>query len=261
MSKALIGYTGFVGGNLLAQQRFDACYNSRNIGEIENTRYSTLVCAGLPAAKWIANRDPVEDKANIDRLSAYLATVKVDKFILISTVDVYPSPIDVDEASPIDVEACEPYGKHRYQFEQFIASRFDSLIVRLPGLFGAGLRKNVIYDFLHDNNLERINPKGVFQFYCLDHLSRDMGIALDNDLKVVNIAVEPTGVEEIAPLCLGHAFVNEIDAPAARYDYRSRHAGLFGGQGGYMYDRRQVFDDLRAFVAREKRRLADAADR
>jgi len=35
---ALIGYTGFVGGNLLAQRGFDALFNSRNIEEIAGVR-------------------------------------------------------------------------------------------------------------------------------------------------------------------------------------------------------------------------------
>ena len=47
-------------------------------------------------------------------------------------------------------------------------------------------------------------------------------------------------------------FTNDPGVPPARYDVRSKHSALFGGRDGYLYDRRQVLDDLRAFVCRER---------
>ena len=70
MADALIGYTGFVGSNLLRQRAFDATYNSKNIGDIAGREFELLVCAGAPAAKWLANSKPDEDAANLDRLQA-----------------------------------------------------------------------------------------------------------------------------------------------------------------------------------------------
>jgi len=253
MTGALIGYTGFVGGNLQSQQSFEDLYNSSNIDTIAGKRYEYVVCAGVPAAKWIANREPEKDRQNIEHLARCIETVDAGKLILISTVDVYPVPVDVDEESVIDIESCQPYGKHRLWLEQFVASRFDTFIVRLPGLFGHGLKKNIIYDFLHANNLEQINPKGQFQFYYLEHLTRDIDIGLRNHLKVLNVTSEPTSVSEVARVCLDHEFENDMDAPGARYDFRSRHAALFGGHDGYLYDREQVLADLREFVARERK--------
>jgi nucleoside-diphosphate-sugar epimerase len=253
MASALIGYTGFVGSNLLSQLLFDDCYNSKNIDTINGKDYELVVCAGVPAAKWIANRDPAKDRENIERLSRQLASIKANKFILISTVDVYPIPVGVDEDSPIHMETCEPYGKHRLQLEHYVTNRFDTFVVRLPGLFGPGMKKNIIYDFLHDNNVDQINPKGVFQFYSLEHLAHDINVGRQNGLKLLNITSAPTSVAEVARICLGHELANEIDKPAARYDYRSRHAHLFGGHDGYLYSKEQVLSDLRKFVARERK--------
>lgn len=249
MTRALIGYSGFVGGNLLAQQPFDECYNSKNIQDIEGRSFSEVYCAGAPAVKWLANKEPDNDLRILDQLYATLATINVDKFVLISTVDVYPNPIDVDEDSPIDKQQCHPYGLHRLELEEKIAERFDTLIVRLPGLFGPGLKKNVIFDFLNQNNVDQINPRGVFQFYDLKHLSADIATALENGLSLVNISCEPTSVAEVAQVCLGRPFENAIDTPGARYDYRSRYAQYFGGDNGYMYSREQVLDNLRQFVS------------
>lgn len=255
MSRALIGYTGFVGSNLLRQQHFDDCYNSANIAAINGQRYDVVICAGVPAAKWIANREPVRDRANIQGLMTHLAAVEADRFVLISTVDVYPLPVGVDEESAIDIEKCEPYGKHRLELEYFVADRFDTCIVRLPGLFGKGLKKNIIYDFLHDNNVNLINPNGVFQFYSLKHLTHDIDVALENNLKILNITSEPVSVMEVAQVCLGQPFTNTVDQPAARYDYRSLHAHLFGGHDGYLYSKHKVLADLRGYVNEERQRV------
>ena len=64
----LIGYTGFIGSNLARQYDFTEFFRSTNIREIEGRAYDLLVCAGISAAKWLANRAPEEDRAAIDRL-------------------------------------------------------------------------------------------------------------------------------------------------------------------------------------------------
>ena len=252
MAKALIGFTGFVGGNLDRQMDFDARYNTSNIRDIEDKYYTLIVSAGTTAAKWLANKEPEMDWKGIADLCRHLEKARAEKFVLISTVDVYPQPVDVDEHSPIDPQSGHPYGQHRLAMEDFVKDRFNALIVRLPGLFGAGLKKNIIYDFLHDNNVDQINPHGVFQFYCLDHLERDIGIALAHDLQLINITSEPVTVLEVAKICLGHEFTNSIEGIPAQYNYRSCYAELFGGQNGYLYNKKQVLQDLATYVAQVK---------
>ena len=58
MSRALIGYTGFVGGNLHLQTPFDDVYNSKNIDSLRGKSYELVVCAGAPGVKWKANKEP-----------------------------------------------------------------------------------------------------------------------------------------------------------------------------------------------------------
>ena len=247
MSKALIGYTGFVGSNLLKQQSFDECFNSSNIERIAGQRYKQIICAGVSAVKWMANREPIKDRENIQSLIAHLKRVKAEKFVLISTVDVYPVPVDVDESTLINIEKCEPYGKHRLELEHFIKNEFDAVIIRLPGLFGEGLKKNIIYDFLNNNDIDKINPNGSFQFYSLEHLTNDINVALKNKLKVLNISTEPVSVQEVAKICLGHE-LQESELKGAKYNYRSIYAPLYGGNNGYLYNKQQVFSDLKKYV-------------
>jgi hypothetical protein len=256
VSRAIIGYTGFVGGNLVRQQPFDAFYNSKNIEEIAGQHFDFLVCAGAPAVKWLANKEPEQDRAAIGRLQRALAGVSVQKFVLISTVDVYPNPVNVDEETAIETENLHPYGKHRLELEAFVRDRFDTAIVRLPALFGEGLKKNIIYDFLHDNEIEKIHCDHAFQFYNLDRLSDDIQIVLDRGLSLVNFATEPTSVREVACQAFGMDFTNRPHDRPILYDMKTQYSEIFAGKkSGYLYDTQQVLSALTAFVQKQRETL------
>mgnify|MGYP001247268408 CR=1 FL=1 len=252
MKNALIGHTGFVGSTLLRQRQFEARFRSTDIAGIENGSFDCLVCAGAPAQKWIANREPQADLENIERLMGHLEQVRCGTFVLISTVDVFGNPAGVDENSIPDAAGLHPYGRHRLLLEQFVAGSFERhLIVRLPGLVGPGLRKNVIFDFLNGNNLHAIDSRGLFQFYPMVNLWYDIRTALDAGLKLVHLTAEPVGVAEVSEAGFGRPFDNTLDGAPARYDFRSVHAALFGGQGSYQYSRRESIQAIRAYAQSE----------
>lgn len=256
MPNALVGSTGFVGGTLLRQAPFDDLYHSTNIHEIAGKTYDLLVCAGAPAAKWLANRDPDNDRANLQRLIESLRGVTARAVILISTADVYPNPVAVDENTAIDERGLHAYGRHRLELERFVTGAFDTVTVRLPGLFGRGLKKNIVYDLLHDNQVDKIHPEGVFQFYDLDNLWNDIERSRVNGLRLVNFATEPTSVRDVAREAFGLDLDARPGSTPASYDIRSRHAAVFGGSNGYLYDRARVLEALRRFVQAEQVRRA-----
>jgi nucleoside-diphosphate-sugar epimerase len=253
MRSALIGKTGFVGGTLGRQHAFDDSYHSADIDTIRGRRYDLVACAGAPGRKWLANREPDVDRASIATLMRALEDVEAAHLVLISTVDVYPVPVDVDEDTPIDNAVNDAYGRHRLLLEQFVAARFAATIVRLPGLFGPGLKKNVIYDFLHNNRLDLINPESRFQFYDLNDLWRDIEAVRAAAIPLVNFATEPVSVRDVAKHAFGFEFTNEA-APgaAARYDFRSRFAPRLGGREGYLRSRDQVLEAMKRFVIGER---------
>ena len=147
---ALVGYTGFVGGNLYETGEFDAAYNSKNIAQAYGTRPDLLVYAGVRAEKYLANQSPQKDRDLILQAEENIERIAPRRLVLISTIDVFKTPKGVDEASPIDTEGLHPYGYHRYLLEQWVRERFeDACVVRLPGLFGKGIKKNFIYDYIH----------------------------------------------------------------------------------------------------------------
>jgi nucleoside-diphosphate-sugar epimerase len=251
MASALIGYTGFVGGTLHRQHAFDDLYNTSNIEALAGKSYELIACAAAPGLKWKANQDPDGDLASIRRLMAPFETVKAKKVVLLSTVDVYPMPVAVDEATPIARDQGGAYGRNRLLLEDFLFARFDTLVVRLPGLFGEGLKKNVIFDLLHANRVDAIAPNAVFQFFDMGRLWSDLLRAWNGGLKLVNFATEPTSVREVAAEAFGLKLA-AADAPnAPRYDVRTRHAKVFGASGDYLMNRSQVLAALRAFVERQ----------
>jgi len=247
--RALIGHTGFVGGNLLRQARFDDCFRSTDIASIRGRAYDLVVCAGAPAEKWRANREPEDDRRNLARLADCLAGARADRVVLISTVDVFADSVGADEDTAVDPARATAYGRHRFELEEFVRARFDTLVVRLPGLFGPGLKKNVVFDFLHGNQLDRIDARAVFQFYDVSDLWRDVGTALRAGLDLVHFAAEPVSVAEVAREAFGFEFANATPGVPARYDFRTRHAEVFGGRGGYLSERPAVLRALRQFVA------------
>lgn len=260
MKNCLIGFSGFVGTTICRQSTFEVLFNSKNIPSIEGHSFNLLVCAAAPAQKWIANRDPLADRQNIDSLVAHLRTVTCNTFVLISTVDVFKSPIGVDEDTPVDEEGLHAYGLHRRLLEKIVQNYFSNhLIVRLPGLVGPGLRKNVIFDFLNDNNLQSIDSRSVFQFYPMVNLWWDIQTALKAGLKLVHLTSEPVSVADVSELGFGKSFDQPTVNQAAVYDMRTRHASVFGGKGHYQYSQRDTLQAVRAFAQSEPKSLTPKA--
>jgi nucleoside-diphosphate-sugar epimerase len=254
VESALIGFTGFVGSTLLSQAPFGSLYRSTNIQEIRGRRFDLLVCAGAPAAKWIANREPEADRANLARLAAELETCQAERAVLISTVDVYPDSVGADERTPIATDRLQAYGRNRYWIEERFFAHFGqgARVVRLPGLYGKGLRKNFIFDLLSNpESLTLTHCRSVFQFYNMARLWSDLCRVVEGKIALINLATEPVSASEVAEQCFKVEFVNVTPGGPVRYDMRSVHAHLFGVQGPYLESRSEVLAGIRAFAEAE----------
>lgn len=249
MAEALIGCTGFVGATLLKQHPFDFLYRSTDIDDIACREFDLVVCAGMPARKWIANREPEADYGKLEQLTKNIKTIKCGTFVLISTVDVFRNPVGVTEKTSVEQHGLHPYGLHRHLLEKVVEDQFPRhLIVRLPGLVGPGLRKNVIFDFLNNNNLHVIDSRGIFQFYPIVNLWYDMQKALAAGLKLVHLTAEPISVGEVSSEGFGRVFDQRLPEAPVTYDLRSVHAERFGGAGHYQYSKRETVQAIRAYA-------------
>lgn len=150
MKTQLVGNTGFVGSNLQNEYTFDELYNSQNIIEAYEKNPDLLVYSGVPAQKFLANKEPKKDFEIIKNAINNIKKINPKEIVLISTIDVYKEPINVDEDTKINTENLQPYGYNRYCLEKWVSENIENhLIVHLPGLYGKNIKKNFIYDLIH----------------------------------------------------------------------------------------------------------------
>ena len=150
MLKSLVGYTGFVGGNIIDGGRFDGLYNSKNIEAAYGTSPDLLVYAGVPAEMFLANNNPAADLALIQDAAENIRKIAPKRLVLISTIAVLDNVDGVTEDHVVDVDKLSAYGLHRYRLEQMAQEIVsDCHILRLPALFGKNIKKNFIYDMIH----------------------------------------------------------------------------------------------------------------
>lgn len=252
-NNVLIGHTGFVGSNLARQWVASESFNSKNFREMIGRSFGTVVCAGTSAVKWKANQNPEDDWRDIQALIEVLKNVRAKSFVLLSTIDIYPPLQGLDESYECGLEHNHAYGRHRLALEVFCQASFDTTIVRLPGLFGTGLKKNIIYDLLNDNCLESINPSSTFQFYHLADLWSDIEKSRNAGLSTINLFPEPLLVSDIIKEVFPGKSVGEKAAPEAHYNLKTQHSDLFGGPPGYIAKKSSILHKIKEFVSEELR--------
>tara|TARA_B100000787_G_C16193625_1_gene299172 strand:+ start:2203 stop:2982 length:780 start_codon:yes stop_codon:yes gene_type:complete len=256
MKNALIGYTGFLGSNLKFQTKFNYFFNSKNIDDIKENSYDLVVCCAPNAEKWLANKEPNNDLANIKKLISNLKYVKCNKFILLSTVDVFSTPNNIYEDSFVDERNLSPYGFNRRILEKFIEINFQNkMIIRLPGLVGPGLKKNIIFDFHNNNQLSKIDSRNLYQFYPVIELWSLINLANNLNIELVHFSAEPISVSEIAKQCFGKFFINELSDPLQKYNLKSLYTKqLFGRSGPYHYSKQDIIKHIIMYTQNENKK-------
>lgn len=249
MKSCLIGYSGLIGGTLLKSHNFSDIYRKINIHEIKNKAFDLVICAGTSAEKWKANLNPLEDQKNIDFLIQNLSYIKAKKFVLISTVDVFKNPYEVDEKSIIIDENTNPYGENRRKLEIYIMKKFkDYNIVRLPAIVGNGLKKNALFDIKNNNNINLIDSRNKYQFYPLKNLWKDINKTLELEKNIMHLTSEPISIESIYSLLLKKVFKNEISKIPTNYNMKSIYSELFYGLPNYQYDKKYVLNCILEYL-------------
>ena len=248
--RALVGWSGFVGGSLDARIAPVARFRSTDVDQLPAADVEEVVCAGAPAEKWRANAEPEADRAGIRRLIDALDASRATSCVLVSTVDVFADSRGVDETTPPDTTQEQAYGRHRALLEEFVRARFaDVLVVRLPGMYGPGLKKNLVFDLVHQPEARFAHEDSTFQFYDVRDLWGHVLLARDAGLSVVNLATEPVTSGEVARACFGVDYRCD-DRPQAAYDLRTAHAAeLAGREGPYLSSADEVLSGIRAWAA------------
>lgn len=92
------------------------------------------------------------------------------------------------------------------------------------------------------------DSRGIFQFYNLDKLWKDIETALANGIPILNIATEPISIGELYQYLTGRKFCNEFAADVPMYNFKSIHFNLYNGKDGYLYSKQDILKDIKLFV-------------
>jgi hypothetical protein len=241
--RVLVGSTGLIGQTIQDHITFDLCFSSQNIGNYveHDLNDSTLYLSCLPATKWMVNQNIIADINNINSIFALISRYRYKKVVLFSTIDVYnDTPIQVDERThPTISKLC--YGSNRYLFELMVKTLncSDIQIYRLPALFGNRIKKNVLFDLLHNHNINSININSYYQWFNLAKL-----VPLISKIDApgtYNLFTEPVSTREIVKLC--NVAIDHQDCLPIIYDYKTiLHSS------GYIQDSNSVLDEIKNFL-------------
>lgn len=252
MKTALIGHTGFVGSNLAASYEFDDVYNSSNIAQIEGREYDLVVSAASRADSHRINADPAPDLAQVREFVGTVSKARIGTLVLASTVCLWPQDTSPLEGTAIEPEKLTPYGANRAVLESMIQDRFSTLTVRLPQLFGANMKKGIVYDLLNNYRVEYIKPHSRFQYYDLARLWRDIQTALDSGMTALNLATPALRSVDVAREVFNVELDDQLgDAPLAEdytRDMRTEHAEAYGGPEGYLMSASDSMSHIARFV-------------
>jgi hypothetical protein len=255
MKSLIIGHRGFVGSNLSRHFPIATGVGRQEIGELAGQSFGEIYCAAPQAKKWWANQNSEQDRLEVETLIQACRQLTCNgSFILFSTVDVYDPPTGVDERCQPSEES-HPYGQHRFMLEKTILDLFgnQARIIRLPALVGHGLKKNIIYDLIHDNNVEQINPNSVFQWFNLDHLPSIINRVKHLESgKILNVASEPVATCLVLDAWFADAKERlNWDAVPIRYDVQT----VYGQDGSpYLYSVEDALNiHLRPYIEAQRK--------
>jgi len=204
----------------------------------------TLIIAAPSAEKWRANASPVEDLTATQRLVEKITQrFRPSRVLLFSTIDVYGTEFGANENS--EPKPTTPYGENRKFFASQIQSTFlNTTVVRLPGLYGFGLKKNLLFDILNSRweATDRFNPNSLFQWAEVRWAIRVAKVFLEQGLMVRNLAVEPIRVIDLP---IDGAWRQHIDRQEPLIKYGMRTVAT---ETGFLLSEEEVRNSLRVWL-------------
>jgi len=217
---ALIG-NGLIGKRIQSFINVDHVFTSKNINTLNNYKFDLIYIAAPSGNRVWAEANPDKDTNCVHTIIDYLQKQITARVILISSGDTQVQPNTT-------------YGMNRLKLEQFVKNTFKCFhIVRLPGLIGSDITKNMLYDIKYNTKWKnKINADSMLQWYPLARLKQDLLNLTDTEY---NFGCEPI---------LGWDIINEF-APNLELDVRQ---GLIYDLKPYNVSRQEVFDAIREYL-------------
>lgn len=197
----VLGATGLVGsalkGHLERAGSTVLAVDSRNYAEHVGAAARVLVNCNGNTYRYKAEQDPPWDfDASVRTVVRSLFDFRCSLYVYVSTIDVYnvlDDPARNAEESPIRPERLPPYAFHKWLAERVVeryATRYA--ILRLATVIGPGLKKNPVYDLLHDQPIF-VSPDSELSLIDVETVARAITTIADSPAANQTINVAPTG--------------------------------------------------------------------
>lgn len=161
MRICVLGQNGFIGHTVLEllRQKHDVVSEPQPCEVLVN-------CAGF-SHMYEAKRNPDKMKAVEDVVFDRIKAVPCERIIHLSTIYVKTNPQ-------------EPYSQvKRMVEERLLAAYPQALILRLGSMLGPGLRKNAVYDLIHDDPLW-VTPDSLYTYISTEDVARIVVCLIDH---------------------------------------------------------------------------------
>lgn len=149
-------------------------------------------------------------------------------------------PALLNEAKMAELSATEP------ELKDYYADRGDGFWAVKGDIDRAALKE--IFRKVGFSALNFTDSRGVFQYYNLKYLYKDIQIAINNGVRLLNIATQPVEIATLHKVLTGEDFVNQVASQPPYYDFKTKHAPLFGGKDGYIQSSDFVYEDIKKYV-------------
>ena len=220
---AIVG-EGLIGKRLAKFVNPTHTFNSKTLLDLPMNEYDTVYVAAPSGNRIWASENPGFDQASTGLLIRNLLVTRCNRIVLMSTGDTQVRP---DSG----------YGKNRLELETAVRGRFSNhYIIRLPGLIGNDITKNILYDIKHQTEwATKINTHTKQQWYPLDNLEQDITSILSNDQREVNLVSEPI---------LNQDIVDQFKQPTVN----TTSSGIDYDLEPYKYTKEEIFEAISLYL-------------
>ena len=212
MKICVIGCNGFVGSTIYSY--FDNKHDIYGICSRDETiptnKFDVVInCAGN-AKKYLARANPSKDFSTVNIFQTILK-LKFKKLIHISSIDASHHPDNNYTISKLIAEEC---CKLYYP---------DSVILRLGGLVGKNLKKNIVFDIINNRNLHSTFDS-IYNYISTQEVAKIIHriIKLKIKNKIINVAAStPINTKEIIEEAKNKSIFFNKQEGSDRYVYKN----------------------------------------
>lgn len=226
--------------NLVLISTIDVISNPNNFYETDQTDKSKLQAYGY-------NRLLLEDwaKANFDnchiiRLPALFGN-NLKKNFIFDIINPIPSVIEINKFNELSSKNSILNNYYQDNHDGFYKLSSDL----------AQKDQTTLQNALEELNFTALNftdSRAEYQFYSLQNLWKHIEISIKNNLPLLHLATEPISASEIYEHIFHTKWENILEGQPAKYNYKTVYDKIFDGQNGYIFNKKEILDDLKSFI-------------